>query len=269
MHTVFTRKTPWLTHSKNAHKPLLRLFCFPYAGGGASIYRSWAKSLKIPVEITAVQLPGRENRMAETPRSSVSQLAQEVCDAIESFFELPFVFFGHSMGALLAFTVCRELRRRRLALPERLIVSASRPPHIPEPTPLHHLDDEKFIDELRRFSGTPEAVLANEEIMRLFLPVLRADFALEETYAHTPEPPLPIPVTAICGNADPEVSLEEMKLWSRHASGDFGLKTVEGGHFFINEQHSQLLQLIGAILSSHPAGSASHAEPAELKAGLL
>lgn len=241
----------WFSRQAPATTPKYRLFCFPYAGGGASIYREWAKELNAPVEVVSALLPGREGRMGETPYSDIRELARELVAAIPPLLDMPFFFFGHSMGAKLAYTVCLELRRQGLPQPECMMVSAARPPHIPEPNPLYHLDNEAFIDALRRFAGTPEAILANEELMALFMPMLRADFALEEAYKHVLQLPLDIPVTAISGTDDQEVSPSEMAQWSEHSVQDVNQYRIDGGHFFINNQRLETLQIVQRILASH------------------
>ncbi len=241
----------WFARKASSADSQIRLFCFPYAGGGASIFREWSHALNVPVELATALLPGREARMGEAPRSDIIELTRELATAIAPLLDSPFMFFGHSMGALLAYTLCQELQCQRLPLPERLIVSAARPPHIPEANPLHHLDDAAFINALRRFSGTPEAILANEELMELFLPMLRADFALEETYKHYPQAALDVPVTAISGTQDQEVSPEEMAQWANHTSCDFEQVVIEGGHFFINDQRNELLAKLNDCIASH------------------
>ncbi len=228
----------------------MRLFCLPYAGGGASIFRSWQRRMSSSVDVCAIQPPGRENRIAEPPVPCARTLVAMICDAIFPLMNIPYIFFGHSMGSLLAFEVCRELRRRRLPQPERLFVSASRPPHIPEPRPLHHLPDDLFIEELRRFSGTPEAVLRNEELMRIFIPILRTDFSLEETYVFQDEAPLAVPFTAYYGTEDPEAPRELVSQWSCHTSRDFSLEEIAGGHFFIQSEEERLTRHVRAIVES-------------------
>ena len=227
----------------------MRLFCFPYAGGGASVFRQWANLLPDHIEVCAVQPPGRENRISEMLISDVHELVEALFLPLTPFLDLPFIFFGHSTGALVAFEFVRELRRRGMPLPEHLIVSGSRPPHVPEPNPLHHLPEKEFIEGLRRFSGTPEVILQNRELMRLYLPILRADLALEETYLHKDEFALDIPVSAFCGSLDQEAPGSVMEAWGDHTTDKFNCETITGGHFFIRTQQDHFLKYVSDILS--------------------
>ncbi len=227
----------------------IRLFCFPYAGGGASIYRLWSRTLPVDVGVYPIQLPGRENRIAETPVSSMKELVYSLSREIIPYLDLPFVFFGHSMGARIAFELAHELRRKWNMRPRLLMVSGSRAPHIPEPKPLHHLPDDAFIRELRRFSGTPEAVLQSSELMKVFLPILRADFTVGETYVYSEGVPLECPFSAFGGTEDPEANQKEIKAWACHTRGDFTLEMIKGDHFFLHTQRDFFLRSVLQILS--------------------
>lgn len=243
--------SPWLI--RNHHDPdiKLRLFCFSYAGGGASGFRRWAAELPKGVDVCAVQLPGREERIAEPLISAIDELTPLVCDALLPYCHIPFIFFGHSTGALVAFELSRELRRRKVPLPLRLLVSGSRAPHIPEPNPLHRLPEKDFLRELRRFGGTPEAVLQSKELMQLFVPILRADLALEETYRHTIEPPLDIPISVFGGTMDKEAAPDVLEPWAMHTSKAFTLVMIEGGHFFLHSSRESLLGSLSIILTEY------------------
>ncbi|WP_320175458.1 thioesterase domain-containing protein [Maridesulfovibrio sp.] len=228
-----------------------RLFCFPFAGGGASAYRNWLGESSDDLEIIAIQPPGRENRMGDRPLESMDEIVTEAVREIMKFGDCPFSFFGHSLGARVAFECVRRLRQLNCPLPEHLFVSGSRSPEIPEPKPLHHLDDSSFVEELKRFSGTPQVILENRELMELFLPILRADFTVDETYSFVEAAPLTVPVTAFCGTDDEEATLEEMEGWRRHTASSFFLHSVKGEHFFILESWRDVLGCIRETLSSH------------------
>ena len=231
----------------------VRLFCFPFAGGGASAFREWSKWLPDHIQVCAVQPPGRENRIMETPLDDVHELVTHLMPAMLPFFDKPFVFYGHSTGALVAFEFYRWLREKGEPLPEHMIVSASRAPHIPEPSPLHHLPETEFVEELKRFSGTPDIVLQNEELMEIFIPILRADLAIEETYVFEGKDPLDIPLSAFCGTMDKEAPHQVMAEWKKHTSNTFSLHEVKGGHFFIKSEMSFFLEALSGILNSiHP-----------------
>ena len=211
----------------------MRVFCFHYAGGGASVFRAWWKELPQGVEVLPVQLPGRESRFGEPLVSNMPALVPDLVQAIRPLCDRPFVFFGHSMGSLVAFEVAAALQREGLAV-SRLLVSASRAPHLPaEATNIHKLPDAEFASELRLMKGTPEAVLDNAGLMELMMPVLRADFELVETYEFEGAGPLGAPITAIGGLMDADVGHDRLEPWMRHTTGDFRLLMLAGGHYLL------------------------------------
>lgn len=226
----------------------MRLFCFPFAGGGASAYRNWLRDSSKDLEIIAVQPPGRENRMGDNPLRSMDEIVIGAVHEIMKYGDRPYSFFGHSLGARVAFECVRKLRDLKHRLPDHLFVSGSRSPEIPEPNPLHHLDDNRFVEELKRFSGTPQAIIDNRELMDLFLPILRADFTVDETYQFMEAAPLPLPVTAFCGTEDEEATLQEVEGWRRHTTSRFRLNCIEGGHFFVLESWEEVLSHIREAL---------------------
>jgi medium-chain acyl-[acyl-carrier-protein] hydrolase len=232
-----------------AKQPAARLFCFPYAGGGASIYRQWAGKLPAWIEVCTFQLPGRENRLREPGHTDMKAAIEEISSAIHPLLDKPFYIFGHSMGARISFELVRFLRRHHLPQPERLFVSASRGPHMPRRhEDLHALPDREFLAGIKKLGGTPDEVIQNEELMELFLPILRADFTLLETYEYMPQPPLTCPISAYCGTRDAEVSEEEAAGWQEQTSSTFKLVMIPGSHFFINSQQDLLLRSISQEL---------------------
>lgn len=238
----------WCITGNPRHEIRMRLFCFPYAGGGAAVFRQWQAGLPNHVQVCPVQYPGREHRIAEPLITKLHRLVDVACKALSPYFDRPFAFYGHSLGARIAFEMTRELRRKRDIQPLHLIVSGSRAPHLPEPNPIHHLPGEAFVEELRRFSGTPAAVLENRELMEMYLPILRADFEVDETYEHTPERPLDCPIAAFGGTLDLEATREEIEQWGRHTYGNFTLEMFKGDHFFLHSKRDHLLRSVSMIL---------------------
>ncbi|HKP77030.1 MAG TPA: alpha/beta fold hydrolase [Longimicrobiaceae bacterium] len=227
---------PWVQFPRRNPGARLRLFCFPYAGGGASIYRSWPSLLPPEVEVVAVQPPGRENRLAEKPFADLRALVDTVAEVLPPYMDRPFVLFGHSNGGLAAFELARRLRAQGRAMPQRLIVSGRPAPQVEvDDPPVHNLPEDQFRTALRRFGGTPPEILEHEEIMSLVGPVLRADFALGETYHYLPEPPLDTPISAYAGQTDAEVPVAQVEAWREQTRGKFHLRLFPGGHFFVNE----------------------------------
>ena len=239
----------WLRYPYRRPLADLQLFCFPFAGGGASAFRKWGTKLPGNVELCAIQLPGREDRLLEPPFRQVGPLVNALSEAVSP--EKPFVFFGHSMGALLAFELCRRLRRLEARHPAHLFVSGFRAPHLPDrKAPTYDLPDASFLEKLRRLSGTPDEVLQSGELMTVFMPALRADFALTETYSYVHEMPLECSVSAFVGSDDQEVNDDEIAAWSQHTTGSFSLQKIPGDHFFLlREGQSQLLRAMSDQLS--------------------
>lgn len=237
----------WILPDRVEEAPV-RLFCFPHAGGGASLYREWIR--QAPGQVYAIQLPGRENRIREPLLYSLEEIAAQAAEAIMPHTGAPYAFFGHSLGARTAFETIREIRRRGGAMPVHFFVSGSPPPEYREPHPLHNLDDESFVQELRRFQGgTPEEVLQDRELMAFFLPLLRADFTVDETYECKPEAPLSMPITAFCGESDTEASPQQMRAWQAHTSAPFALHSLPGGHFFLTDANNRMVERLKGILA--------------------
>ena len=239
----------WFITKPSVHQERARLFVLPYAGGGASIFHGWEGGLPPHVGLYAVQFPGRENRIAETPHASMETLVEALTQAMEPHLDLPFILFGHSLGARVAFESARALRESWGIEPQHLIVSGSRAPHIPEPNPLHHLSDREFITELERFAGTPKAALKNQELMALLLPMLKADFEVDETYQFQPSPPLNCPITAFGGRSDPEATPDEITAWSAYTASCFASKMVDGDHFSLLDKKGALLKEISTLIA--------------------
>jgi len=239
----------WITCPFPNPQASLRLFCFPYAGGGALSFRGWGTQLPPGVEVRPIELPGRGMRLKEAPFTRLVPLVEAVVEALLPYLDKPFAFFGHSMGALISFEVARRLRRDQALNPVHLFVSGRRAPQWPDPDPpIHALPEAEFLGELRRLNGTPEAVLANRELMQLLLPVLRADFAVLETYCYEPASPLECPIAAFGGLQDPEVACEMLEAWRQQTRSDFSLQMLPGDHFFLHTSQSLLWQALNHTL---------------------
>jgi medium-chain acyl-[acyl-carrier-protein] hydrolase len=235
----------WIDYLKPNPHAQLRLFCFPYAGGSASIFRTWVNDLPPDLEVCPVQLPGRENRLMEPPFTRLSSLVQVLAQALFPYLDIPFAFFGHSMGALIGFELARELRRQNRPGPRHLFVSAHRAPQIPpRRPPIHQLAEAAFKAELDGLHGTPQEVLQSAELMQLLLPLLRADFAVSETYIYSPEAPLNCSISAYGGLQDKEVSYHDLEKWRDQTHHSFTLRMLPGNHFFVHSAQALLLQAV-------------------------
>lgn len=241
----------WIDYLKPNPHARLRLFCFPYAGGSASIFRRWVNDLPPDVEVCPVQLPGRENRLMEPPCTRLSSLVQVLVQALSSYLDLPFAFFGHSMGALIGFELARELRRQHGPCPRHLFVSAHRAPQIPaRRPPIHQLAEAAFRAELDGLHGTPQEVLRSAELMQFFFPLLRADFAVSETYIYSSEAPLNCSISAYGGLQDREVSYQDLEQWRDQTDSTFTRRMLPGNHFFVHSARAFLLREVFQDLTS-------------------
>lgn len=240
--------TPWLAGGKTNPRAEARLFCFPYAGGGDSIFRAWQKVLPEAIAVCPVQLPGRGARISEPPFTELGLLVRAAAQALAPHLDKPFAFFGHSMGALVGFELARHLRRGGGPQPVHLFVSGRCSPQTLKEPLADDLPDSEFREALRRYNGTPAEVLENPELMELLLPAVRADFAVCKSYVHAPEPPFSFPVTAFGGLEDPGVSRECLDGWREHTTGPFVLRMLPGDHFFLNTSTRPLLEAIAKEL---------------------
>ncbi|WP_199811536.1 thioesterase II family protein [Streptomyces sp. NRRL S-340] len=223
------------------------LYCFPFAGGSATYYADWAPHCASPIELVPVQLPGRGGRMTEPSAKDLVQLAEEIADTIAAE-PTRTLLYGHSMGAMLAFEVSRRLQT--LNRPVRHLFVSGRPaPTIVRPVaPVSPLPRAEFIQMLRDYGAADQTVFEHDELLDLLLPMIRADFAMIENYRYHEGPRLSCPISAWCGDADPEVPPTAMRGWGDQTSGEFTLSVLRGGHFFLNEHRAEIMRAVhGAI----------------------
>ena len=237
--------SPLLAGHKPNPRAVLRLFCFPYSGGTVLAYRNWKQMLPQEIVVCAIQLPGRGKRLHEIPLTKMSQMVESVGEEIVPMLDRPYAFFGHSMGAIIGFELARLLRRWGHQGPTHLFVSAHKAPQIPKQEPFtYNLPEAELIEELQRLNGTPREVLDHPELMRLMIPLLRADFESIQTYSYKHEPPLDCPITALGGLWDPEVTRETLEAWREQTTAAFNIRMFPGDHFFLNKEQASLLRVI-------------------------
>ncbi len=236
---------PWISFRKPRQNARLRLFCLPYAGGGASIYRKWSSAVSPDIEVCPVQLPGREERIKEALFTRTDALIEALAEALAPYLDLPFAFFGHSMGALIAYETIHQLRRTRGLDPVHLLVSGRRAPHIPPDQNFSaELSDSEFLAKLHKLNGTPSQVLENRELMALLLPVMRADFKVNNFHTPLTRAPLDCPVTILGGLEDEEGSGARLEDWKDVTRGRSRLKMFPGDHFYINQHADELIAYV-------------------------
>ena len=246
-----TPSTGWLAHHRANPAATIRLFGFPYSGADASLFFRWPEGLPPFVEVCPVQLPGRGARLSEPPFRAVAPLVEACGTALERYFDKPFAFFGHSLGALVSFELARWARRNLGAEPVHIFASGCGAPQLPDrETAMHHLPDPEFLEALRRLNGTPEAVLAEPELRELILPILRADFTVCETYAYRQEMPLTCSISAYGGLQDVHVGRNRLDAWREQTTGPFLVRMFPGDHFFINTDRPLLMRVLGQELQA-------------------
>lgn len=241
----------WVIPFRNVGPFTLRLFCFPHSGAGASLFASWSKLLPSDIQVCGVQLPGREDRLSERPLTDVQTAVTQLAGALQAWQDRPFAFFGHSLGAALAYEVALRLQCSQAQRPMHIFASGRLPPSVPSPVAaISSLPDADFLRELRRRYGrSSEAFWANRELVDFFLPVLRADLRLAESDGFTKDGCLECPLTAFGGTED-EILPEQLHEWKSHTSHAFQLKMIAGDHGFVTTARVQLAGEIDRCLTS-------------------
>jgi len=242
--------TPWVECYKPNPQARLRMFCFPYAGGAAQVFRSWQMDLPSSVEVFPVQLPGRWTRIKERPFTKIESLVETLSSELLPYFDRDYVFYGHSLGALISFELARVLRTKSRLGPRLLMVSARRAPQvIRSDIPIYSLPDDEFIEQvIKRYAGVPKVVLEEPELLKILLPALRADLEMFETYKYVHMPPLSCPIVAFGGKEDPNAKEEELGRWREQTTEWFDLKTFGGDHFFLQSSQKELLENISFFI---------------------
>ena len=239
----------WFKIYNSSPQPKLRLFCFPYAGGSAQIFSEWPDKLPKSVDLFAIQSPGRGRRFSEPPIGCLQSKVQILHKEILPYTDVPYIFIGHSNGALLAYELARELQKSGNCNLKHIVISAKRAPHLPATKePIHNLEQQQFLEKLKEYDFTPDEVLENEELMELFSPMLRADFSLSETHSFDKSLQLDANASLLWGNQDEDVPLNDILAWNDLISGNTNLIEFNGGHFFITKSQDLFLQEIRSLI---------------------
>ncbi|MEW2620489.1 alpha/beta fold hydrolase [Streptomyces sp. NPDC048106] len=252
------RWTPWDSAPASGGTDPVRVYCLPHAGGSAGAYLAWARSWQAPgLHFVPVELPGRGTRMGEPLPTSMREVVDGLLSVLqERPADEPFILFGHSMGAQIAYETTRRLVAEVRPLPRALVVSGCRPPGSPAALPLHDRDDERLIKDILELGGTPAEILENRDLLAMLLPVLRADLTLLNTYMDTVRPTvLPCPVVALGGAEDLLSGAEWVGGWRAVTAGGFRQRVLPGDHFFLHSRVDEVMAEISAAVTDH-AGTA-------------
>jgi surfactin synthase thioesterase subunit len=251
----------WLLRYGSPAGTRTALFCFPYAGGSPGIFQPWVNCLPPGIHLAALQWPGRGKQLGVQPFRRVRPLARKLAEVLRPALREPFAFFGHSLGALIAFEVALELRAMQAPTPIHIFASGRRAPRSASRyPPMHIIGEKQFIRELKDLNGCPQSVLTNPELLALFIPILRADCEMDETYVYEPAPPLDCSITAFGGSRDIRVSRKELEAWSEHTARRFKMYIVPGDHFFLHGGKDRVLSVISEQLSNTLAPQRQKAE---------
>ncbi|WP_242884843.1 thioesterase II family protein [Actinomadura litoris] len=239
----------WVRRYRRVTDAALRLVCFPHAGGSASFFFPVATALADRgVEVLAVQYPGRQDRRHEKPITDLHRLADAVAEtlpaALPGWDGAPTAFFGHSMGAALAFEVARRMERP----PVKLVASGRRAPSRRRAESVHLRDDAGVVAELRALGGTEASLLEDAELLAMLLPAVRGDYAAIETYACAPGAAVDTPITVFVGDDDPHVTLDEARAWREHTTGGFDMHVFEGGHFYLTRSPAETIERLATTI---------------------
>jgi len=246
----------WIRSFATGGSGAMRLVCFPHAGGSASYFFPYARAFGPDVDVLPLQYPGRQDRRREGFIDNIAELADRISVALLSDVPAPFAFFGHSMGAVLAFEVARRLRDRSAVEPVALFLSGRRAPDRRRTDDdVHRRPDEGLLAELRRVAGTDPRVLADPELRAALLPVTRNDYRAIETYRYEPGPPLDVPITVLIGDADPTSTVAEAAGWQAYTTAAFDLRVFPGGHFYLDSARAAVA---GTITESLRTGLSRH-----------
>jgi len=239
----------WLRFYDRQPQAGLRLFCFPYAGAGPSVFKDWSALLLPGVELIGVNYPGRESRVREALVNDLNVLVNALAVAILPHLDKPFAFFGHSMGSYVCYELSRILEQRHRLRPELVFISAAGAPHLPEPNPIHALPASEFLKALLRLNGFPPEVLGSPELVHRALPILRADFTACETYHYKIESPAAFPLTVYGGTDDRRVGAERLEAWRQHAGVSFSMNWFDGDHFYLRPRLQRVLGSVNSELA--------------------
>ncbi|MDF3293944.1 thioesterase II family protein [Streptomyces silvisoli] len=241
--------TAWVKRIPGESSPRHQLVCFPHAGGGASFFRPWRAVLPSDVELLVIQYPGREDRLREPFVETMDQLVAGVSAWLSPELSVPSTFFGHSMGALVAYETVRQWQRMGLPLPERLVVSSQFAPGELPVNDLHLRCDEDLLDAVEKLGGVPSDVRRTAELREFTASLIRADYQVLETYEPSDGEPVDVALTAFCGQHDLAVTPDDVVRWSAFTTNTFTQHTFPGSHFYVRSHQVDAVSTVTELMS--------------------
>lgn len=230
---------------------------FPYAGAGTSVFKGWQETFSEDVDVFTVYLPGREGRFCEEPIGDLAVLVEQLSEAIASFIDIPYIFVGHSNGALIAFELARKIADADQNKPLHIVLSAKRSPDLPPEKPfIHNLPYDDLIEELRQLAAIPSEVLDDRDMMEMFLPMIRADFAIGADYDFSETPQLSCNASLFWGREDEEVPKQDVLEWKKFIAGNVLERDFAGGHLFIDSAETEFKREICTLLDHYASSVA-------------
>ncbi len=244
-------QSKWIVQPKPNGNAKLRLFCFPYAGSSAVVtYKYFVDNLPEFVEVCPVELPGRGTRMGEKLIDNIEEILARITENIGSYLDKPFVFFGHSMGALISYELTKKVKDKYNACPQKLYISAHKAPFLERGGPImHKLERESFVNELKKMNGIANELLEHTELMDLMIPIIKNDYAVCENYTYQGKEKINVPITAFGGRYDKDIHENDLIKWAEVTNHDFNHYLIEGGHFFITKEKENFIKLFTNILA--------------------
>jgi medium-chain acyl-[acyl-carrier-protein] hydrolase len=244
-----SRLSKWFVVPQPNPKATIRLFCFPYAGGSAQIYMQWANYLNAETELVLIQPPGRGARILETAYSDMETLIKDLLDVFPRVINKPYILFGHSLGSRVAFELLNQLNQLGYGLPANFIASGSKGPYKSSISKqIISLSDDQLISELKKLNGTPDAILANKELLQFFMPIIRADLEIAYSYSFSGEAKFNCPLTVFGGDNDSVAPPSSLTNWQDFFDLPATIHVISGDHFFINSQREVVIDKLNLII---------------------
>ncbi|MCX4807324.1 alpha/beta fold hydrolase [Streptomyces sp. NBC_01214] len=242
-------RSSWLRRYETEAPPRMRLLCLPHAGGSAGFFHTWRAAFGDDVEVLAVRYAGRQERIAEEPLTDLEEIADAISADLLPYLDVPLAIFGHSMGASVGYEIAIRLEARHHVVPELLMVSCCKAPHLRTTREAGFGTDEELLAEVVRLGGTDAVLLDDPDLRELTLPAIRADFTAVARYTARRGVPLACPVVGYVGDNDPDITAAHVAGWADIAPKGFDFRVLPGGHFYLVDQRDALVGDIRARLA--------------------